>query len=407
MLRGKPEATHEPARESRPRARRAVRFWILSGVAATLLAVGAILFADWWSCLPADAQATYVGRGACVECHETETREWEGSDHDRSMDVATDETVLGDFNDATVTHHGMTSRMYRDGKRFMIHTEGPDGKMADFEIKYVFGVRPLQQYMVEFDRRADVAEHEVARLQVLRISWDTQRKQWFYLPPPDVPEKLSPDDELHWTGIGQCWNYMCAYCHSTNLRKNFDVRTLTYHTTFSEIDVSCEACHGPGSLHVELARQKSLFWDRRIGYGLARLKGPDTRPEIHSCSPCHARRQVLYPGFQPGDDFHDFFSNELLQEDTYFADGQIKDENFEFGSFTQSKMYHKKIRCTDCHNPHTARLKHDGNKACTSCHQHSEAKYDTIAHHFHKSDSTGAACAECHMPETTYMEVDP
>ena len=378
--------------------------WLL---AVPFALVGVWLFVDWWSCLPDDVQATYVGRGSCAECHAAEVEQWTGSDHDRAMELATDDTVLGDFKNAEFTQHGITSRMYRDGKKFMIRTEGPDGNLADFEIKYTFGIRPLQQYMVEFDRPADMPEGEIARLQVLRISWDTVKKQWINVPPPDVPEKLSPDDPLHWTGIAQCWNNMCAYCHSTNLQKNYDVESATYHTTFSEIDVSCEACHGPASVHVELARSNSWFWDRKRGYGLARLKTLDSRPQIDSCALCHSRRGMLYPDFRPGDHYHDYFDNELLEESTYYADGQIMDEDYEYGSFLQSKMFQKGIRCTDCHNPHSIRLKQDGNRVCTACHQHPAAKYDSPAHHFHKSDSTGASCAECHMPETTYMEVDP
>jgi len=269
------------------------------------------------------------------------------------------------------------------------------------------GVRPLQQYMVEFDRPKDMPANQVARLQVLRVSWDTEKQRWFYMPPPDVPEQMAPHDPLHWTGVGQRWNTMCAYCHSTNLQKNYDVKTRIYHTTFAEIDVSCEACHGPGSVHVQLARRHSLFWDRKRGYGLAGLNGPDPQVQIQACAPCHSRRRVMYPDFQPGDNYYDFFSNELLRAATYFADGQIKDEDYVFGSFIQSKMYHNDIRCTDCHDPHAARLKHQGNQVCTSCHQHSGAKYDSEAHHHHKMGTPGAACPECHMPETTYMEVNP
>lgn len=371
------------------------------------LLVGGGMAWDWWSCVPDEVVATYVGRDSCAECHATEVEQWTGSDHDRAMEPATDATVLGDFANAEITLHGVTSRMYRDGAKFMIHTEGPDGQLADFQIKYTFGIRPLQQYMVEFDRPADMPAHEIARLQVLRISWDTVRKRWIDVPPPDVADKLSPDDPLHWTGIAQCWNNMCAYCHSTNLLKNYDVAAGVYRTTFSEIDVSCEACHGPASIHVELARGKSLFWDRKRGYGLPQLKTVDTRPQIDSCAPCHSRRGMLAPDFRPGDFYHDYFDNELLEESTYYADGQILDEDYEYGSFLQSKMYHKDIRCSDCHNPHSIRLKQEGNGVCTACHQHPAAKYDTPAHHFHQSDSTGASCAECHMPETTYMEVDP
>ena len=323
------------------------------------------------------------------------------------MDLATEQTVLGDFNDATIEHDGLVSRMFRDGDRFMIHTEGPTGEMEDFEIKYVFGVDPLQQYMVEFDRTPDMDVDEVPRVQVLRISWDTQKERWFYLRPPDVTDKLAPDDPLHWTGIAQRWQTMCADCHSTNLQRNFDPKTGKYHTTFSEIDVSCEACHGPGSLHVELANTKSLFWDRNYRYGLAELKGDDTEPQLQTCAPCHSRRGVLNPSFHGGDHYADHYHLETLGRDTYHVDGQIKDEVYVYGSFIQSKMYHKGIRCTDCHDPHSLQLKHPGNATCTSCHQHAAGKYDVPSHHHHKPGTPGASCVNCHMPETTYMQVDP
>jgi len=364
------------------------------------------VFADWWICVPENTQAEYVGSDACIECHKEYYDEWKGSHHDLAMDLATPDTVLGDFNNAEIEHFGIRSRLFRENDKFMVHTEGPDGQMADFHVKYVFGVTPLQQYMVEFDRPADMPDDEVARLQVLRITWDTERNEWYHLMPHDVDEKLAPDDPLHWTGVGQRWNNMCADCHSTNLQKNFDVKTKTYHTTFSEIDVGCEACHGPGSLHVELADSKSLFWDRKHGFGLSGLK-EDARTQIHTCAPCHSRRGLVAPDFRPGEDYYDYFTNELLHGETYHADGQILDEVYVYSSFVQSKMYHKGIRCSDCHNPHTARLKYEGNAVCTTCHQHPAGKYDGPAHHHHNPDSTGAACAECHMPETTYMAVDP
>ncbi|WP_197442556.1 tetratricopeptide repeat protein [Lignipirellula cremea] len=374
--------------------------------ALIMVALGAWVLADFYTSLPPGVTATYVGQNRCVQCHQTQHKEWQGSDHDLAMDVATPESVLGDFNNAEVTHHDVVSRMFRDGDRYMIHTEGPDGKMGDFEIKYVFGVRPLQQYMVEFDRDPDMPANEIARLQVLRISWDTAKKKWFYLPPPDVSDKLAVDDDLHWTGIAQCWNTMCADCHSTNLQKNYDTATGRYHTTFTDIDVSCEACHGPGSTHVQLAESKSLFWDRNLGYGLPKLKSTDAKVEIESCAPCHSRRRIVHPEFTPGKNFCDYFQSELLQENVYHADGQILDEVYVYGSFIQSKMYHKNIRCTDCHDPHTTRIKHEGNKLCTSCHQHPAGKYDTPGHHHHTPGSTGASCVECHMPEATYMAVD-
>ncbi|MCI0359483.1 MAG: hypothetical protein L0211_13485 [Planctomycetaceae bacterium] len=400
------QSTEAQPRELRRRLQIAAILTILSMLAA------AGVWADWYYGLPEDAQATYVGRRSCIECHAPEHADWTGSHHDLAMDVATDQSVLGDFSGATLDHYGVTSRMFKRDGKFFINTEGPDGQLADFEIKYVFGVDPLQQYMVEFDRPADMPASEVARLQVLRVSWDTKAKRWFHLDPPDVREKLDPSDDLHWTGIAQRWNNMCADCHSTNLQKNFDVATLTYHTTWSEIDVSCEACHGPGSLHVRLAKAPSPFWDRKRGYALASLKGQGTtfaatQGQIQACAPCHSRRRIISGGYTAGCNYHDYFSNELLTSTSYHADGQILDEVYEYGSFVQSKMYHKGIKCTDCHDPHTARLKHEGNKVCTECHQHSPGKYDGAIHHRHADGKPGALCVNCHMPQTTYMAVDP
>ncbi len=373
----------------------------------TLLIASGVLADYWRAKQPHDLVANYVGRDACIDCHQEQAELHAGSHHDLAMDVASDDSVLGDFNDATITHDGITSRLYRDGDRFMVHTEGPDGEMGDFEVKYVFGVEPLQQYMVEFDRGPEMADDEIARLQVLRISWDTDGKSWFYLRPPDVDDKLAPEDPLHWTGIAQRWQTMCADCHSTNLQRNFDPGTGHYQTTFSEINVSCEACHGPGSLHIELAQGRSLFWDRHHGYGLARLKGEDAEPELQSCAPCHSRRGVLDDSFRPGQPYSDHYHLELLHEDGYFDDGQIKDEVYVHGSFLQSKMHHQGIRCTDCHDPHSLKLKHSGNETCTSCHQHAAGTYDVPSHHHHEPGTEGAMCVSCHMPHRTYMEVDP
>lgn len=383
------------------------------------------------------SSATYVGREKCIQCHQAEYELYQGSHHDQAMQLATEETVRGDFNDATVEHHGIVSRLFREGERFMVHTEGPDGKMADFEIKYVFGLEPLQQYMVEFPAAGqspsadgpagDPTRHEIPRVQVLRLCWDTEQKEWFYLPPPDVPEKLDPTDDLHWTGIAQRWNNMCAECHSTDYHKDFEpaeveLRLVStadnasdkttenavggqYHSSFMEINVSCEACHGPGSVHLELAEKWFPGWNRQRGYGLANLKAT-AENQIQACAPCHSRRNVVHGGFRAGDNFYDYYSNQLLTEGVYYPDGQILDEDYVHGSFIQSKMYHKGIKCSDCHDPHSARLKHNGNQVCTSCHQHPTAKYDSVAHHFHKPDGEGAQCVNCHMPATTYMEVD-
>jgi len=344
--------------------------------------------------------AKYVGRETCAKCHAKENHAWLGSHHHLAMDLATDETVLADFDDASFTYQGVTSKMFRRDGKFFINTEGPDGQVADFEVKYVIGVEPLQQYMVEFDD---------GRVQVLRETWDTEGKRWYYHYPPDVrDERLATDDPLHWTNEMSNWNYMCADCHTTELKKNFDIAENRYHTSFAEMNVSCETCHGPGSIHVELAEVESPTWDGPLGYGLPRLKGKYSKNEIETCARCHMRRaQQVADDFRPGGDLGDYFAAALLREPLYHADGQINDEVYVYGSFIQSKMHARGIRCSDCHDPHSTKLKHEGNQVCTSCHQHPAQKYDTPEHHHHKMGSTGAQCVECHMPEKHYMVVDP
>jgi tetratricopeptide (TPR) repeat protein/nitrate/TMAO reductase-like tetraheme cytochrome c subunit len=384
-----------------------VRFWTIAVMMIVISVVAGAYFAtDYYTGLPAQINPTYVGRQSCIECHQDQADLFNGSHHDLAMDVATDDTVRAKFDGTTLEHYGVTSRMYRDGDRFMVNTEGPDGEMGDFQVKYVFGYEPLQQYMVELERPGDAAENEIGRVQVLRICWDTENENWFYLSPPDVHEKLEPDDPLHWTGITQSWNASCAECHSTDVHKNFDHDSLQYHTTFSEIDVSCEACHGPGSAHVQAASKMSLFWDRNHGMALPKLKGTSTRAQIETCAQCHSRRRKLCNGFKPGDMFQDFYSHELLGSQTYYDDGQIKDEVYVYGSFLQSRMFHQSIRCSDCHDVHSTKVKYQGNQLCTSCHQHPAGKYDSPSHHFHKANGPGSKCVDCHMPHTFYMSVD-
>ena len=368
-----------------------------SGLVLGCLLAGMALWcaADWYVAYPSSERPAFVGRESCVRCHQDQQHSWHGSDHDRAMELPTEESVLGDFNDSEFTRHGITSRFFRQNGKYMVNTEGPDGELHDYEIKYTFGVHPLQQYMVEFYD---------GRLQVLTISWDTRKNEWFMVTPMDVPhERILPGDPLHWTGMAQNWNTMCAECHSTNLEKNFDLATNTYHTTYTDIDVSCEACHGPGSLHVEMAESYTLFWDRNRGYGLEDLKGATAAQQVETCAPCHSRRSPLHVNLYDGETFLDHYNPSLIEPGLYYPDGQILDEVYVYGSYLQSKMYSKGVRCTDCHNPHTLKLKFEGNRLCAQCHQ--PGIYDTPNHHHH-TDHEASQCVTCHMPSRNYMVVD-
>ncbi len=352
---------------------------------------------------PADDAATespptFVGREQCIDCHTEAYENWLGSHHDDAMDVANEDTVLGDFNDAEFAYDGVTSRFYRKDDKYWVNTEGPDGEMRDFEIRYTFGIEPLQQYLVPFPG---------GRLQALSTAWDTEKARWFFLYPG---QDIAADNWLHWTRNGQNWNGMCAECHSTNLRKNFDAETGTFQTEWSEIDVSCEACHGPGSRHVDWANIDPMGRPLIDNYGLVvDTSGIDNRQLVDLCAPCHARRA------ETGDYDHsqvDLLENlvpSLLVEGTYHADGQILEEVYVWGSFVQSKMYERGVRCDDCHDVHSTKLHQEGNAVCLQCHL--GETYDAYEHHFHQhvvegEPSDGALCVKCHMPEQPFMVID-
>ncbi len=363
--------------------------------------------------------STYAGSGACEACHAREGRAWRESQHAQAMADATDSTVLGRFDGRQVTYAGISSSFFRRAGKFYVRTEGADGRLADFEIKYTFGVSPLQQYLVAFPR---------GRLQALSLAWDARPvtrggQRWFHLYPG---ERITAGDPLHWTGAQQNWNFMCADCHSTNVRKGYDPATREYATTWSEISVGCEACHGPGEAHVAWARRGGTAVDARadrylaaqlderkgVGWGIdpARQSPLRSQPrvsdrEIEVCARCHARRGQMTDVIKAGDRFEDGFRASLLEPVLFHTDGQQRDEVYTHASFLQSRMYAKGVTCSDCHDPHAGTLRLPGNALCSQCHLPS--KYDTPGHSRHAADSPASACVVCHMPAKTYMSVDP
>jgi tetratricopeptide (TPR) repeat protein len=345
-----------------------------------------------------DAAPAFSGTASCRDCHKVEYDRWLGSDHDRAMEVADETSVLGDFSGVEATFQGKTSRFYRKDGKFVVDTEGPDGASHAYEIAYTFGWDPLQQYLVPFPG---------GRLQTLPWAWDRLEKRWFHMYPERV---IPPGDWLHWTRNGQNWNGMCAECHSTNLIKGFDPATRTYATTWSDIDVGCEACHGPGSRHVAWAGIPPMGRPALENAGLV-VTTSEIAPTrlVQLCAPCHSRRAELGDYDHTTGEMLDRHLPSLLVEGLYHPDGQILDEVYVYGSFVQSKMYARGVSCRDCHDVHSLKLHREGNDLCLQCHQ--PEVFDSPDHHFHKKvvdgkPSPGALCVKCHMPEQAYMVID-
>ena len=372
----------------------ALGLWAARGPAPTTPPAPAPAQASGKAAAPVAAsqpEAHYVANTQCLGCHAPQAAGWAGSHHAQAMAPATADTVRGDFGDKQFRHRGVTTRFFRRGDKFFVHTDGPDGKLADFEIKYSFGHEPLQQYLI------DIGD---GRLQPLQIAWNTQTRQWFHLLPQ---EKAPPGDVLHWTGRYQTANTMCVACHTTGFDKRYDAAADRFDSRWHEVNVSCQSCHGPGSRHVQAPARGQL----------ADLKTPHKQVEV--CAACHSRRSELSALPVPGQPHLDHYLPSLLREGLYHADGQQLDEVFVVGSYRQSKMYRMGVSCTNCHDPHSAKPRLQSNALCLQCHQapanpafpSAAGAYDTPQHHHHAAGSPGAQCTACHMPAKNYMVVQP
>ena len=361
------------------------------------------------TCLGSAFGNEFVGSGRCASCHQQAYADWKHSDHNKAMAVASTESVLGDFSDRRVSFHNIESRFFERNGRFYVETIGADKKQSEFLISFTFGHYPLQQYLVETDN---------GHLQALNLAWDARAEEaggqrWMHL---HAGEDLTPDSPFFWTRHLQNWNSRCAQCHSTNVQKNYDAENGSFDTTWSEINVACEACHGPGSRHIARAQSATLNlgsalvnapvtlqWRFHEDESIAQPVGIKSVDYIDMCGGCHSRRAVI-GNIDVHGNYHDQYQLTLLRENLYYPDGQIQDEVYVLGSYMQSKMHAKGVTCMNCHQPHSGKLVLQGNSLCAQCHL--PEKFDTAQHHFHLQGSSGARCVECHMPSTRYMLVD-
>ena len=351
------------------------------------------------------APATMVDEQQCQGCHSDQVKDWQGSHHQLAMQEANAETMLGDFNNVTFKAENETTRFLRKDGGFWVNTPGIDGKNADFKVAYTFGIAPLQQYLIE------VGE---GRLQALGVAWDTEKHRWFHLYPG---QGVNFKDPLHWSKPSQNANFMCVECHTTGYQRNFDAAKNTFDSHWNSLGVGCQACHGPAFNHLEWTAKKGDLV--HAGFAVD-LKDKNATVEIETCARCHSRRAPLGDGFTAGKRLMDDYLPSPLTRELYALDGKIKDEVFEHGSFAQSKMFDKGVRCSNCHNPHSTELKAPGNGVCLQCHNPAgktsvdgvdgkglQAKnYDSIEHTRHTMGQPGSQCVDCHMPGKFYMGND-
>lgn len=343
----------------------------------------------------ATAFAQYAGDAACQACHAEEFQKWKESNHglaERPLDEKMDKMA---FDPEKTFPHGSqtTTAKWNDGAA-TLRALGFDNADFPWKVERVIGHNPLRQFLVAGPG---------GRLHATEACWDPHKNEWFNV---YGEEDRKPGEWGHWSGRGMVWNTMCAGCHNTRVRKNYDEATDTFHTAMAHPTVSCESCHGPMKKHAD--------WQ---------LTNPGVKPDptvtkfsrdqmLDTCGMCHARRTELTGDFKPGDHFFDHHHLAVVDHSNiFYPDGQIWDEDYEFAPFMASRMHHAGVRCVDCHDPHSAKRILPGNSLCMRCHTPGGFPNAPIivpeAHTFHGIGSTGSECKNCHMPQTTYMQRHP
>ncbi|TAK91157.1 MAG: hypothetical protein EPO07_19920, partial [Verrucomicrobia bacterium] len=358
--------------------------------------------------------AQYGGSASCRDCHQEAFALWEKSNHalaERSVQPERDRVA---FDPARSFKHGtQASEVLWTNDTATVTSTGLSGQPETHTVTRVIGNDPLRQFLVEFPG---------GRFQTLEASYDPHSNQWFNV---YGNEDRRPGEWGHWTGRGMNWNFMCASCHNTRLRRNYDETSDSYQTTMAEVSVGCEACHGPLKAHNDWQNQ----------FGKSGRKDPTVTKSsaaqiLQDCGSCHARRSDLTGDFKPGDPFSDHFELTLVDySERYYADGQVRDEDYEYGSFLGSRMHQRGVICLDCHDPHSAKTRLPGNFLCLRCHNGSDTNapvINPVTHSFHKVfgydtngvlvnndlmsykpkeiKETGGECVNCHMPQTAYMQ---
>lgn len=342
----------------------------------------------------------------CITCHEKEVNAWRTSHHAKAMGSADAKNVLGNFDDAQLSYEGKQVKFRLEAEKYYIEMPNLSGVMKTYQVLYTFGFEPLQQYIFDAGK---------GKLQFFPFAWDSRPKntggqRWYVVHP-----EQEPHDSFHWSQMGQNWNQMCADCHSSDFRKNFDLNTRTYSSEYSSINVSCSSCHGNLDEHSRdpikypvltdspyIGAETPLFKTDSQGK-LNPISKRRSSDQVIVCAGCHARRNAISDRAEP-DFLNRALETVLLKPEFYHVDGQVADENFVWGSFVQSKMYAAGVTCTNCHDPHGGQLYVQGNQVCTQCHD--SKNYDKPTHHMHKAGTDAAKCVNCHMPATLYMGVD-
>lgn len=334
----------------------------------------------------------FTGLERCAICHTDKYAEWRQSLHSVAMTVPSDSTIVGDFDNVSHVYGGVRSRMFRRGDAYYMQTEDEDGRVGTYKVDYAIGMRQHQAYLTAFPN---------GRWQVLPLYHDGATNDWVDAQEGGVVAQSRPlarEDYYYWTNAGRTWNFHCFDCHASRVQKHYDVPTQTYRTTVGSLSIDCEACHGPSGKHDETRGQADA------PLHLLLLRSLDKERSVEVCAQCHAAKEIVATGYLPGENFYDYYSLVLPDDEAiFYPDGQPRVYLYPAALHLMSACYIQgELTCTTCHDAHgTARdvdlvANRNGVGLCETCHEDIAA--DPVAHGHHRAGSVGNQCVQCHMP---------
>jgi tetratricopeptide (TPR) repeat protein len=345
----------------------------------------------------------YVGSRSCRECHERFYNLWSPSHHGKAMQPVEDviknkELELTDKSLKVGDH--WFEVLPNGSELFMIEKESKKSQkeLNRYPAKWALGGRNIYYFLTPFSG---------GRLQTMPLAYDINRKEWYSNPASAVRHFVdmnASDEEIDWKHSLYTFNTTCHSCHVSQLQKNYNLSTNTYHTTWREPGINCETCHGPSEEHIRVCREAEK--NNEVPEDLKIISVKNYTPQQHNsaCASCHAKGVPLTKAYNPGDEFFQHFDLITLESPDYYPDGRDLGENYTMTTWFQSKCTaDKSLNCVSCHTSSGRyRYKDNDNEICASCHTDKLQNFEE--HTYHKLEDS-ITCVSCHMPTTEFARM--
>ena len=355
----------------------AVRFWIHSGTGTE-----------------------YAGSQSCRPCHQKFYELWATSRHGLAMQPVTAELIQKELpappHEIQVGESRYLPVMTSGGAS--VREISPRGT-RDYPMIHAMGGKNVYYFLTPLER---------GRLQVLPVAYDVRRQEWFDTTASAMRHFGDRRDEaLYWKERPLTFNTSCFSCHVSQLSKNYDLSSDSYHTTWAEPGINCETCHGPSGEHARLFRELPTNQPAPVDLRLIVTRTLSVEQRNATCAPCHAKMSPVTLNFAPGERYFDHFDLVAFENADFYPDGRDLGENYTYTQWRLSPCAKSgKLDCIHCHTSSGRYRFKDAakaNDACRPCHE--ERVKNAPAHTLHQEGTPGSWCVDCHMPTTEFARM--